>query len=315
METVMQNARPSLAPGWPYALLANALMIGTALFGLLMLLNLGNIQQQGVHPVMVGLVLVFGAFLLSVSLHRLYIMHFASKVDAFRNSAMAARYPGQPWMLDPAWAKGRMVDTQIGRVVFLALFCVFWCGGIGFVVSQNFAEISTTLRAEPLHWLAAGFFALMTACALNVFLKMTRSWLRVGAGALVMDTLPGRIGGSFKARVETRLKAKPRASLQVDLTCKRKWHADRTASRPTRAPDEETLWWDMIKVTPAQMRKTKAGLVVPFEFALPADLPESGAEDYSSDIMWTVRITSVDGGDEFILYEWTVPVFRKGKRS
>ncbi|MGE9293045.1 MAG: hypothetical protein ACQKBW_05485, partial [Puniceicoccales bacterium] len=40
----------------------------------------------------------------------------------------AARYPDQPWMLNNAWATGRIRDGNTVTLIIMAIITVVWCG-------------------------------------------------------------------------------------------------------------------------------------------------------------------------------------------
>lgn len=207
-----------------------------------------------------------------------------------------------PWMVRKDWASGRMVDPQVGRVIFLYGFIACWLGGIAFIGTVNFDKIVVGMSTGVVPWLAAGFLLLMTASTINLALKLTRAWLNVGEGVLILDTLPGRVGGAFKARLVTRMDKAPETEMRADLSCIR-------VSSDANAVDGDTMvWWDAMTIAPKSMRKTKEGLSMPVSFAIPQDLPETGPS-----VSWQLRMSSLDPNADFMLFEWDVPVFAMGR--
>ena len=284
----------------------NAILVLMVLFGLVLLVGAINFARAGGHPGFVTIVVLCACFVGGAGLALLYRTHFMARIIAAREAAIVERYPGQPWMLNPDWASGQINDPQFGRVIFLVIFIVGWVGGIAFVGFVNFNKILPELQASPGAWVAAAFFALITIMAINMAIKFASSWLRIGNGLLRLETLPGRIGGQFKAKLETRLRHRPASGLEADLTCLRRLPA--TGRRPAQN-EEETLWWQRVTIPAAQMRLTRQGMVISVVFEIDDDLPESGET-----VDWKLRISSGGGAEQFLLFEWVVPIYRKPQK-
>ncbi|MDB5588073.1 MAG: hypothetical protein JWP26_3043 [Devosia sp.] len=308
--SISPNSRKS-APqaGWP-AIAANGLLTAAMVFGVILLIGAVNMLKAGEPPLAIAAVAAAAMFSGGFGAYRLYLLHLSDQVTAAREAAIAARYPDQPWMLNPTWAKGRLVDSQIGRIVFLWLFCAGWCGGIVIILVQRKDAVIAALSSWDRwgNWALGAFFILMTLMALNLAVKRTRLWLRMGGGVLVIDPLPGRLGGQFKARLETRLRKPPTVPIRIELTCTRRGY--RRDGRPGNT--EEQVWSAVEMVEPAKLRRAPAGVVVPVAFGLPAELPQTGSEAGATDIVWTLRIaTAAKTGA--MRHSWPVPVYRASR--
>lgn len=294
-----QTARPDTQPVGFGTHIGLALVLAFTLgLGVVLMIGAGNLLSSGGHGGAAALAGICGLALEIIGLwlaYRAYGGHRGRKTGPGLANA--------PWMERKDWASGRMVDPQIGRVIFLYLFLACWLGGFIVIGTVNFDKILAGMDDGVAPWLAGGFLLLVTATLINLALKMTHAWLRVGEGVLILDTLPGHIGGAFKARLVTRMARAPETEIRADLSC------IRASAKPDAMDGDSMIWWDALTIAPKSMRRSKEGLAMPVNFAIPADLPETGP-----DVTWQLRISSLDPRADFMLFEWAVPVFEARRR-
>lgn len=281
-------------------LIACAFLTAIAAFGAFILFLVPKLRAAGVEWPFQIMTVIFGLFLIAASLSTFYALTWQEAQGA----RIAARYPDQPWMLDPQWAAGKLVERPIGRIVFHLVFMVGWVSGIAFVLARNWSQVSFALRHQWSAWAMAVFFALLTLAVFNLLIQSVVQGWRVGSAMLVLDTLPGRLGGTFEAQFSSRLPPDAPKRLKATLTCNR---------TPARGPrymefNDQTrmLWWQEVEITP---RRSKGRLVADVHFAVPDDLPESGVQANLDDIVWMLRIDTGGGSGQPMNFQWAVPVF------
>lgn len=281
-------------------IIACTFVTAIATFGVFILAIMPKVHAAGVEWPFMILTGIFGAFLIAAGLYTLYALTWQDT----RNDRIAARYPDQPWMLNSQWADGKLVDRPIGRIVFHLVFMIGWVSGISLVLTRNWPQVSFALRYQASAWLLAAFFALLTAAVFNLLFQSVAQGWRVGSAMLTLDTIPGRLGGTFAARFNCRLSPDAPKRLTATLTCDRRAAHDRTLWRP----DDKThmLWWQEIEITP---RRSKGRLVAEVHFDVPDDLPESGIQANLDDIVWMLRVDTGSRTKGALNFQWEVPVF------
>lgn len=281
-------------------IIACTFVAGIAAFGAFILSLLPTLRVAGVEWPFQILTGIFGAFLIAAGVCTLYALTWQET----RTDRIAARYPDQPWMLNPQWASGTLVDRPIGRILFHLVFMIGWVCAITLVVSRNWSQISFALQHQASAWLLAAFFALLTATVFNLLFQSGAQGWRIGSAMLVLNTIPGRVGGAFEAHFTCRLPPDAPKRLTATLTCD-----CRTARTPPfahRVDKDHMLWWQENEITP---RRSKGRLVADVQFDVPDDLPESGIQANLDDIVWMLRIDTGSRTKAPLNFQWEVPVF------
>ena len=151
-----------------------------------------------------------GAVFAAVGIGFFYITYVAGPAGAVRDAAIMARNPNAPWMLRADWAARKVVDrSSLGVMIFLWIWASGWWGVSAFLWTVNRDKILAAIHNSwgdtvlvallPL----AGFIGVLAAVI------VTRTWWRFGNSTLLIDTLPGFIGDSFRGRVKARFAQMP----------------------------------------------------------------------------------------------------------
>lgn len=220
-----------------------------------------------------------------------------AKVDA----ATANRYPGQPWMLRPDWAAGRIESSTSSQTVMLFIMAAAFLG----IGGTSAAALPRELSKHNYPALVVLFFP---AVGLGLFVAFLWSWmqqLRTGKCVLEMARVPAPLGGKFEATIQTASRLKLQHALHLQFSCIR-----RVANRGRNSSPSEYVLWEEEKVyrpdaTYPEMRPGRSN--IPIYFKLPANQPESSQSGNVS-IIWRLEAKSVMSGANFYAM-FEVPVF------
>ena len=295
-------------------LISNLLLVLMIGFGAMLLAGSVSSAREGASPALVGLLALFGLFIGGVGLHRIYFLYFRLAAVQWREAQIMRRHPGQPWMLNPAWARGTIVDRKIGQVVFLWIFLLGWLGGISYVVGGKQDAIRQAFADHPLQSAAFPlFFGLITLMAIGLTVRTTLSWLRIGDGILTLDTRPGVIGRRFAAQFRTRSLRRLDMPLTVELRCMRHdTGLKKTRGRNTPRAMSSLLYSNSIVLRPEDWTAGANGEFAALSFELPADVPTT---DPKTGLAWTLGLSSNSPTGDLVLFTFVVPVYRAATKK
>ena len=147
-------------------------------------------------------------------------------------------------------------------------------------------------------------FPLVGLGALTVFVYGLAGWFKFGKTELVLDPVPGSIGGDFGGSVDTRITWHPALKMDITLSCQRLKTTGSGKNRSTRT----TVLWQREGI--ATLSPIPNGTRCEFRFDIPDDLPQS--EKASSDYhQWQLLLECELPGVDF-KRAFTVPVFNTG---
>ncbi|HUS98073.1 MAG TPA: hypothetical protein VMX97_15205, partial [Hyphomicrobiaceae bacterium] len=265
------------------------------------------------QPIYVAaLTLILGSIALGVSIGFFYIYYVKAPMWLAREADLKARFPDQPWMLNPDWAKRKLIHSEIGSVVFLWIVVAGWWGVLGLIGTARYRQI---LLAFSQSWWNAGFAALFVAAGFAAFalaLMITRNWLRFGRSELTIETLPGHLGQTFHGLLNAKLPPETN-DLTVELICEAScWVTTRGGDGQVRRRVITELGrvHRIIPVESRQRRNIRS--VVPISIDLPADLPECQEEDGNNqNIRWRLEVSCSDRQSRQPHCAFEIPVFRQ----
>ncbi|HEY3915054.1 MAG TPA: hypothetical protein VGN61_11260 [Verrucomicrobiae bacterium] len=219
-----------------------------------------------------------------------------------REAATAIRYPGQPWMLRPDWAAGKIKSSGAAQTVaFLVMALAFL--GMGSVVSAT--VLPQELARRNYQALVVLFFPTVGVAFLVAFARGWMQQRRVGKCFLEMSRVPAPLGGKFQATIQTGVRLKLEHALHLQFSCVR-----HIASQGRNSSSHEYILWQAEKVyrPDASLPQARPGPTgIPIYFQLPADQPESSRSAGSS-ILWRLEAKSAMSGANFHA-AFEVPVF------
>ena len=227
------------------------------------------------------------------------------------------KYKDRPWLIDRQWRARRVVHSTRYTAWFMWFWCLCWWGILGFLWSVNKDLIMDDLQGP---WsqaipssipFVAGIIGLLVACSLT-----WRRW-RYGDAVLLINTLPGYLGESFRGQIQARLKARLNEPFTVTLSC-----GALTSERVQSSNGSyetvwvtEELWTAGQQLRPAQTTFSRGRAAIPVDFDLPSDQPESGHVLDDPQIVWKLEVDPGSVLDRAIKCEFRVPIFSRRNRE
>ncbi len=207
-------------------------------------------------------------------------------------------YPDQPWLWNVRWAGGVLrSDTTIGALGW-------WFAA---VVVNGIAWLATLLIVLPgllgsPRRLALAVFLVFPALGLWLVAKAVRrtiQWVRFGRAELRLRAMPARVGGSLDGALILPRGGERAAEVRLELRCVR---SQRDGGRTA----DDVVWHARKAVRPQPAATDAAALLVPVQFAIPADCPP--ADFPGRDTRWELRVAAdLPGVDLDLAFD--VPVF------
>jgi hypothetical protein len=147
-------------------------------------------------------------------------------------------------------------------------------------------------------------FPLIGLGAFAVFAHALVGWRKFGVSELVLDPVPGSIGGDFGGGIDTRIPWKHGTVVDITLSCQ---HLRTTGSGKNRSTSTTVVWQ---REGVATLSPRANGTHISFRFAIPPGLPQS--EKASSDHhRWLLSLQCELPGVDFVR-SFEVPVFETG---
>jgi hypothetical protein len=144
-------------------------------------------------------------------------------------------------------------------------------------------------------------FPLVGLGALALFIHSVLSWRKFGRTEVVLDPVPGSIGGDFGGYLDIGIRWNRDLKMDVTLNCQ---HLRTTGSGKNRSTKTSVVWQrqGIATITP-----TPSGIRCEFRFDIPDDLPQSEAtsRDYHR---WLLQLECDLPGIDFTR-SFVVPVF------
>jgi hypothetical protein len=138
--------------------------------------------------------------------------------------------------------------------------------------------------------------------------RSTLVWFRFGTSVFELASNPGVIGGTIEGVIQTRLRARPKGTIQVRLSCVRRRKTTSSGSGGGTSITTEPVWQGGRRVPPGQLAQGPRGLSIPVRIQIPFDLPSSDTSDPSEQIIWKLGVSGDLRGVDFDA-EFHVPVF------
>lgn len=212
-----------------------------------------------------------------------------------------AAYPSEPWRWKKEWEGGRIQNRGTQRLILTWFFTTIW-NAIAFPLipllqDEIFGKGNTAALVGllfPLIGIGLAIYAL----------SVTWSHLLYGNPVLVMNHLPGIIGGELSGRVEIRSTVRPSGGFASRLTCTRRTES---GTGSDRSISEEICWQEEQKGINPGISAVAGGTSVPVEFLIPYECEPSSVE--KGGISWNLTVGGAIPGLDFTS-TFEVPVFR-----
>lgn len=204
----------------------------------------------------------------------------------------------QDWQSIGDWKNGRVHSGAKALIWLSLLFGVMFTG----ISIPGVLAIPDELSKHNYAVLAVLLFPLVGVSALGIFVYSVIAWRKFGSTEVILDPVPGSIGGDFGGYVDIPIPWAPNTILYITLNCQ---HITVTGSGKNRSTNTKVIWQreGIATLSP----RTKA-THCEFRFAIPDNLPQS--EKSSSNYhQWLLQMDCELPGIDF-KRSFTVPVFQ-----
>jgi len=217
-------------------------------------------------------------------------------------------YPDAPWMHRLDWSRGTIRSTSKSTMVTSLVFAILWnaiSSPLWFLLPQEVVEKKNRLALIGVVFPLVGIVLLVWA------VRNVLRWRRYGRSVLILETIPGVVGGALQGTVHVGSRLEPEGPYRLTLNCIRR-HT--TGSGDDRSTTETILGQEERQVPAAAAGLGPSGPALPIVFAIPFD---SYATDFSKpddQVLWRLEVTAPARGIDFAT-SFEVPVFRTPQSS
>ncbi|WP_456375806.1 hypothetical protein [Thiolapillus sp.] len=193
------------------------------------------------------------------------------------------------WRSVKDWQSGRIRSNARGIIWIALLFGIVFIG----LSLPAVLAIPDEFRKGNKAILLVLMFPVAGTIAMVVFLRALLAWRKFGLTELILDPLPGSLGGDFGRRIETNIQYPPENDFKVTLNCQRKYT---TGSGKERSTSTQTIWQREGLAQTRQGPNNKTELQ--FRFSVPDHLPATG-QSGSNFHLWILQVESKLPGIDF----------------
>jgi hypothetical protein len=226
------------------------------------------------------------------------------KEQARRESAN----PASPWLWRQDWAARRVESKNksraIGWWVAAALMNML-------LLPVALGCISTGLSTQDPKYIIPSVIGLMGLPVLFGAIRATIRFERFGKTYFEMSSLPFSPGSRLAGAIHIHLDTDVRHGVNLKLWCTR---SVVTGSGKERSVHMMPLWEESKNIPPASLARGPFGTIIPVEFTIPSDAPQTDHDNPDDQIQWSLKVNAdvpgVNYSDEFEL-----PVFCTAQSS
>ena len=214
-------------------------------------------------------------------------------------------HPDEPWLVNEQWASGTIrSDLKVAMLGWWAL-ALFWNA---ISIPTAFPVIFEAVMKDRAYW--ALLFLVFPLIGLVILIRAFRATirhLRFGRSYLVLDTVPGVIGGQFRATVVLVSSNPDFEHVETTLACTRTYKSGDTTKT-------DTAWKHTQTCDDLSMRIGQPETSLPAEFQIPHGLPpirdndDDDDDNNSGEIQWKLEVHARRPGVDLAV-DWDVPVF------
>jgi hypothetical protein len=246
---------------------------------------------------------LFGLVFFSFGLGVMFFGFWARRKSR-QQEELKARHPGQPWLLRPDWAAGRIKSSANAQTVLSAIMAVAFLaiGGTATAVA-----LPQELPKGNHLVLLVLLFPLVGVAFLAAFIRgvLARRWF--GDCFFELASIPGVIGGTLEGMIQTGSLLRLEHGLTLKLSCIRRTVSGFGKNRSTH---ESILWQDEKVFNPAgglpEPEPGRSG--IPVYFKIPADQPACFSQGNET-VYWRLETSAKMQGPDFTA-SFDVPVYR-----
>lgn len=227
---------------------------------------------------------------------------FYSLRAARHRASLAEKHRDAPWMTNPAWARGRIKDSNALTTILVGAFALIWNG----ISWPTLWMIYNDPSADKAARLIILLFPLVGLGVLTFFIYQLMRWLRFGTSDFEMAEVPGVIGGTLGGIVHTKVNIRPTQGFRLTLQCVRKRI---TGSGKNQSTHESVLWEDETILEREALAEDPRRSALPVFFAIPYTCEPTQTVSPRESIYWRLtaaaQLSGVDYKSCFV-----VPVYK-----
>lgn len=219
-----------------------------------------------------------------------------------KEAELKARYPGEPWRWDPAWASGSIRSSGRAEMLAPLIFAALWNAvaiPVTFLVFSKDGNASGPARLIVLVFPLAG-----AGLAAWAVMAVSR-YVKYGVSVLTLSRVPGVIGGPLLGAVQAPVRVEARDGFRVALRCV---HRYTTGSGKNRNTHEVTLWEDERVILREVSQGGSARSTVPVVFGIPRNCQPTRTSPADDQVVWRVEVNASTPGVDYAS-RFEVPVF------
>jgi hypothetical protein len=205
------------------------------------------------------------------------------------------------WQEKGDWKDGKVRSGAKTLIWVSLLFAVTFIG----ISLPAVLDVADKVARGDYIMLLILLFPLVGFSAFIIFVYSFLSWRKFGKTELILDPVPGSIGGDFGGSVDVPVKLTNNMEVNVTLNC---MQTTTTGSGKNRSTNTKVIWQ---REGVAKLLAIKNGTQCVFRFSVPDDLPES-EESSSNYNHWLLQMDCDLPGIDFNR-GFSVPVFKKDK--
>jgi hypothetical protein len=227
--------------------------------------------------------------------------------DTARRAELVEQHPDAPWMWNPEWAAGRIEGAGRAGVIVMWLFAAVWNLITWPILPKLIEEYE---RGEQLALVFCAF-PLLGVVVGGLALRASLQQRKFGTPLLLLETIPGVVGGHLRGAVQTRAPLEGARQIDLTLTCVRR---RTTGSGKNRSTHESILFQEKGEARPDSIRPGPWGSELRLDFRIPFDSSPTDLSDSDDTIEWRVEV-EVDMAGVDLQARFDVPVFRTDQSS
>lgn len=284
-----ETTRMPVSSDWETRLLpkgsGNDLIIAISCLGLSLLILLSELKHSRI-------ILSYGIILFSVA-----SLYFHNLIRVFQ---LVKKFPNQPWMHRQDWANGVNFLKNRGLSPFL------WFITVPIVLyNLKFSKAVKSYSILSLPFIINIIFGLCSVALVCVSLYLTFAHFRYGTRTLRLLTIPGVLGGSFKAKLSIKSKLYHGS---FNVTLESIYDGGRYAIERSAFHKWEEIWKDEKEINIERASKNNAFLI-PISFEIPFNAKPTRDDHVGiGGVFWHLTIRGTKELNGFVA-RFEVPVF------
>ena len=269
------------------------LAIGTPLGYYMVTQSFRELESAEMEVKLVYAFLLFGFLVLFLCFAGYYHMGLYL-VRVMRRWRLRRNHPKEPWLWRPEW-KEKLIPNETSS----SLLAWAWIAVGGFILYVTVINLPSRSN-----FLIAGFLAAAVVMGIGLIALADRRKYR--RSHCLLDTLPGHVGGDFRARVISRLPSTPAGGITATIGCV---HVYDTASGRYAEEREDVIWVGSSHIAmDAASQLGDRRWEIPIAFTIPTGLPSSTARFTPDRYIWKLGLQGDTPGINYDI-EFEVPVF------